>query len=317
MSRSHHTSHSGWRPAVVALTLGAALAACAEGLATAPSPAARAAAPASHLAADSGAAAGTRADSLALPPGCAYTPDSARLDSTGVDPDAFAAALACRDSVSLQYPFDYPMGDAFALPARVSVVGAISGTAADPGPPDGAAADSTAAATPPPCAGADTVGTASPASTVVCVTLRNEGAVAARVTFAPGLVIVADAPDVQNGVVVTPIAVEVAAGAERRVALAAFGTGGWRRFGTARDAYRLGPVSTHPVVRELVSAVVDSAAAPTPPTVIQELVWLLAEHGNDEMTEFLREMLHRAPPPSVGALRAALARRPARVPARP
>ena len=197
MSRSHHTSHTGRRLAVVALTLGAALAACADGVPTAPSRAARAAAPASHLAADSGAAAGTRTDSLALPPGCAYAPDSARIDSTGVDPDALGAALACRDSVSLQYPFDYPMGDAFALPAGVSVVGAISGTAADPGPPEGAATDSTdsTATTPLPCAGADTVGAASPASTVFCLTLRNEGAEAVRVTFAPGLVITADRPD--------------------------------------------------------------------------------------------------------------------------
>src|SRR5688500_7014704 len=113
MSRTHRTS----RLAVVALTLvGAALAACADGLPTASRPAP----PMPRLAADSSAisaadsTAGALADSttgprfpldsLRLPEECAYAPDSARLDSAGVDPEALAASFGCRDSLALQFP---------------------------------------------------------------------------------------------------------------------------------------------------------------------------------------------------------------------
>ena len=210
MSRSRHIP----RIAVVALTLvSATLAACADSSPTAPRGAA-----ASHVAgvAAADSAAESAADSLALPPACSYAPDSARIDSTGVDPEALAGAVACRDSVILQHPFDYPTGDAFELPEGVSLVGAITGAAAEL-PPEGAEPDTAAAVAAPPCAGADTVGVVGPASVVVCLTLHNAGRDTAQVTFAPGLVLVAEPADVQHGVVLRPIAVSIAPESERRV----------------------------------------------------------------------------------------------------
>ena len=179
-------------------------------------------------------------------------------------------------------PFEAPAGRAFTLPANIAVQGTLEGTGAD-GMEEGERCHW------------ENAGDAgySYQYVNVCMTLRNSRATDDTLDLPTGLVFVSASGDVQNGLVVQPIAIRVPAGRDTTVLVRLWCANLERGSSDLGDRYTLGPVTAVPGITEIATLlrgkVIDGDAV----EAIQDAVWEVSDEGG--LTNASRAALRALP----------------------
>ena len=186
------------------------------------------------------------------------------------------------DGGNADKPFESPRGAAFVLPSNLSIQGTLEGTSPYL-PPD---EDS-------PCHPSNAGQAGFSYDFVnVCLTLRNTRATDDTLDLPTGLVFVAQDEEVQNGVVVQPIAIRVPAGRDTTVIVRLWCGNEHRGASVPGVRYSLGPVTNVAGITEIASLLEGKRIDEDAVAVIQGAVWEVSDNGGltDESRADLRAL---------------------------
>lgn len=165
-------------------------------------------------------------------------------------------------------PFEAPVGRAFVLPANITLQAPLAGTGAD-GMEEGERCH---------WQNAGEAGY-SYQYVNVCMTLRNTRATDDTLDLPTGLVFISENGDVQNGLVVQPIAIRIPAGRDTTVLVRLWCANLERASSDLGDTFRVGPVTSVPGITEIATLlrgkVIDGDAV----EAIQDAVWEVSDEG--------------------------------------
>ncbi len=163
-----------------------------------------------------------------------------------------------------------PSGTPFNLPAGVSVEGELEGSAEQD------------------CVDAERRGTG--ALVTVCLSLRNDTDAPITVTLPPGLILISQSTETQNGFVEQEVVIVIPARTVIPTLISSYCLNAERHASSDTDRYELGPVTDSPGLLEITQLLAGRELEPMAFLTIQTAVWEVTDYSG-QLTAEARQSL--------------------------